>query len=123
MDESKLRRCFVCPRCGRYAAPITSMGRWQCSYHPGEYDVDKGYSCCGQKVRSLRINPTCTMLGQQERYVPPPRGCTPCDCGTDLSSVHIQDIAHLVDIIDIDKWKGFIYPTLYRTKNAHDNSL
>ena len=117
-----LDKFTVCSRCNKYVTPLTSMGRWDCMFHPGEYIVDKGYTCCGQKVRKLNYNPTCVVLGQQEHYVRPPRGCTPCDCGTDLSNVHIEDIAHAVDKIDVDKWKGFIYPILYRSKFAYDNA-
>lgn len=122
MDEDTMRRYYVCPRCDRYTTPISSMGRWECSYHPGTYIVDKGYTCCGQKVKKLRYNPTCVLLGQQEHYVKPPRGCTPCDCGTSLADVHIEEIAHMVDVMDVDKWKGFVYPILYRSKHAYDNA-
>ena len=96
------------------------MGRWECRYHPGEYDVDSGYSCCGRKVRELRYNPTYVFLGAREESVRDPRGCTPCDCGNDLKPVHIQDIAEYVNEIDIDKWQGFDYPFLYRCKYQYD---
>lgn len=109
-------KLFVCPRCDRYASKMMTMGRWECCYHPGEYDVDTGFSCCGRKVRELNYNPTYRILGAQEEYVGEPRGCTPCDCGEDLLPIHIQDIAQMVDQIEIDKWKGFAYPILYRCK-------
>ena len=117
-----LNKLSVCPRCDRYTSPMHSMGRWECSYHPGEYIVDEGYSCCGKKVRALRYNPTSVLLGQSEHYVRPPRGCTPCDCGNDLADIHIEDIAHVVDQIDIDKWKGFRYPILYRSEFAFNRA-
>ena len=113
-------KLFVCPRCDRYTTKMMSMGRWECCHHPGEYDVDKGFSCCGRKVRELNYNPTYVALGAHEEHVREPRGCTPCDCGEDLLPIHIQDIANIVDQIEIDKWKGFAYPVLYRCKNQYD---
>ena len=98
-----------------------TMGRWECCHHPGDYDVDSGYSCCGRKVRELNYNPTYVALGAREEYVREPTGCTPCDCGEDLLPVDIQEIAHFVDTLEIDKWKGFAYPTLYRCKWQFDS--
>lgn len=115
MDPSKL---FVCPRCDNYSSKLTTMGRWQCSHHPGEYDPEKGYSCCGQKIRPLRYNPTYVLLGAREEFVKPPKGCTPCDCGTDLARIHIDDIKNMLDQIDIDKWQGFEYPYLHRSQDS-----
>jgi len=99
---------------------MMSMGRWECCHHPGEYDVDTGFSCCGRKVRELNYNPTYVALGAREINVREPKGCTPCDCGEDLSSIDIHDIAEFVDQIEVDKWKGFDFPTLYRCKYQYD---
>ena len=116
-----MNKLIICPRCDNYASKLTTMGRWQCRYHPGEYDVEKGYSCCGQKVRPLKYNPTYIVLGAHEQYVKEPRGCTPCDCGKDLAKIHIDDIKHFLDQIDIEKWEGFEYPYLYRSKDTFEN--
>lgn len=113
-------KLFVCPRCDRYVSKMTSMGRWECCYHPGEYDVDTGFSCCGRKVRELNYNPTYVALGAREMNVREPKGCTPCDCGDNLRSIDIHDIAEFVDQIEVDKWKGFDFPTLYRCKHQYD---
>ena len=115
MDE-----LLICPRCDNYYQPLTSMGRWECKYHPGDYDVDKGFSCCGRKVREVRYNPTYTMLGAREVFTPDPKGCTPCDCGSDLSVIHVDSIAPFIDQIDISKWKGFAYPNLYRSRHQYE---
>ena len=82
--------------------------------------MDTGYSCCGRKVRELNYNPTYVLLGAREECVRAPRGCTPCDCGADLAPIPIQEIAQYVNEIEIDKWKGFEYPTLYRCKHQYD---
>jgi hypothetical protein len=119
--ENDLTRMYFCPRCNHYTSDLISMGRWECFYHPGEYDPDNGFTCCGKKERTLRYHQIPVLLGQQEFSVRPPKGCTPCDCGTNLEPIHIQTIAPFVDRIDIDKWKGFKYPTLYRSKDSHDN--
>ena len=116
-----MNKLFVCERCDNYANKITTMGRWLCFYHPGEYDVETGYSCCGRKVRPLKYNPTYVALGAHEQYVKSPQGCTPCDCGTDLGKIHIDEIKSVLDKIDIGKWKGFEYPYLYRSKDSFDN--
>jgi hypothetical protein len=118
MDFQKL---FVCPRCDNYVNPLASMGRWQCFFHPGEYIAEKGYTCCGQRVRPLRYNPNYVLLGAHEEYVKPPRGCTPCDCGEDLSPIHIDNIKNILDQIDIDKWQGFDFPYLYRSEDTYIN--
>ena len=60
------------------------------SYFAGEYNVDTGYSCCGRKVRPLAYIPTYVILGAHEEHVREPRGCTPCDCGEDITKIHIQ---------------------------------
>lgn len=120
-ESFQMDKLFICPRCDNYANKMTSMGRWQCCFHPGTYDVDKGYSCCGRKVRPLAYIPTYVILGAHEENVREPKGCTPCDCGDDLSNVHIESIAHNVDQIDINQWKGFEYPYLYRSKYHFDN--
>lgn len=109
-------KLFVCPRCDNYSSKITSLGRWECWYHPGEYNVDTGYSCCGRKVRPLAYIPTYVILGAHEEHVREPKGCTPCDCGDDITKIHIQEIAPYVDQIDINKWRGFSYPYLYRSE-------
>ena len=114
-------KLFICPRCDNYANKITTMGRWQCFYHPGEYNVKTGYSCCGRKVRALNYNPTYVSLGAHEEYVKPPKGCTPCDCGTDLEKIHIDDIKHVLPEINIDLWQGFEYPYLYRPQDSFQN--
>ncbi len=117
-----MEKLSICPRCDNYVSQITSMGRWQCFYHPGEYDVEKGYTCCGRKVRALNYNPTYVSLGAYEQYVKPPKGCTPCDCGTDLERIHIDDIKHILDQIDIEQWQGFEYPFLYRSQDSFQNN-
>jgi len=111
----------ICPRCDNYYQPLSSMGTWQCKYHPGTYDVDTGFSCCGKKVREINYNPTYVMLGAREEYIRDPKGCTPCDCGTDLKPIHIESIAQYVDTIDINKWQGFFYPMLHRAKDKFEN--
>ena len=123
MDRESLQKLFVCPTCDKYTSKLLSMGRWECSFHPGTYDVDTGYSCCGKKVREIRYNPISVALGQQEHYVPEPKGCTPCDCGGIQGNIHIEDIASFVDIIEVDKWKGFAYPILHTNKQSYDNSI
>ena len=40
---------YRCNRCQKIFTPISNVGMWKCLYHPGEYDRDKGYSCCGAK--------------------------------------------------------------------------
>lgn len=117
MDE-----LFVCPRCDNYVNKLTSMGRWQCRHHPGDYDIERGWSCCGRKVRELTYNPTYIALGAHEQYVKGPPGCTPCDCGEDLTKIHIDDIKSMLDQIDIDKWQGFQYPYLYRSQDSFENN-
>jgi len=116
-----VHRLFVCPRCDNYVNPLVSMGRWQCCFHPGEYDVEKGWSCCGRKVRELNYNPTYIALGAREQYVKGPPGCTKCDCGEDLSRIHIDNIKNILDQIDINKWQGFDYPYLYRSEDTYIN--
>ena len=111
-------KLFVCPRCDNFANSLTTMGTWSCRYHPGEYIPETGYSCCGQKVRPLRYNPNYVLLGAHEEYVKPPTGCTPCDCGEDLSRIHIPDIQDVLDKIDISKWEGVDFPYLYRSKDS-----
>ena len=113
-------KLLICPRCDNYYQPLTSMGRWYCTYHPGSYDVDTGFSCCGRKVREINYNQTYVLLGATEQCVRDPKGCTPCDCGTDLAPVHIDTIAQYVDQIDVPKWRGFSYPYLYRSKDKYD---
>ena len=112
---------FVCPRCDKYASKLTTMGRWTCRHHPGEYDPETGFTCCGQRVRPLRYNPTYMLLGAHEQYVKPPAGCTPCDCGEDLTRIHIDDITDMLDQINVNLWKGFHFPYLYRSKNSFDS--
>lgn len=114
---------LVCPRCDNYYQPLTSIGRWQCRYHPRDYDVDKGFLCCGRKVREVSYNQTYVLLGATEKFLPDPKGCTPCDCGSDLSTIHIDKIAQHIDQIDISQWKGFAYPNLYRSKYQYDTRL
>ncbi len=114
---------LICPRCDNYYQPLSSMGRWLCKHHPGDYDVDKGFSCCGRKVREINYNTRYILLGASEMCVPDPKGCTPCDCGSDMSVIHIDTIAQHVDKIDITKWKGFAYPNLYRSKHQYDTRL
>lgn len=114
-------KLLVCPRCDNYYQPLTSMGRWTCRFHPGSYDVDKGFSCCGRKVREVKYNKLYVFLGAREVYQKDPRGCTPCDCGTDLTPVEINTIAEYVDQMDVPQWKGFSYPYLYRSKDQFDN--
>lgn len=97
------------------------MGTWQCRFHPGTYDIDKGYSCCGRKVREIKYNRTYVLLGAQEENPREPKGCTPCDCGTDLEPIHIDTIAEYIDKIDVPKWKGFSYPLLYRSRDQFVN--
>lgn len=97
------------------------MGRWSCRYHPGEYIVEKGYTCCRQRVRPLRYNPNYVLLGAHEQFVKPPAGCTPCDCGTDLSRIHIPDIQEVLDQIDVSKWEGVDFPYLYRSRDSFEN--
>jgi len=117
MDFQKL---FVCPRCDNFANKLTTMGTWSCRYHPGEYIAEKGYTCCGQRVRPLRYNPNYVLLGAHEEYVKPPTGCTPCDCGEDLSRIHIPDIQDVLDKIDVSKWEGVDFPYLYRSRDSFD---
>ena len=117
----QMQKLFVCPRCDNYASKLTTMGRWNCRYHPGTYDPDTGYSCCGQKIRPLRYNPNYVLLGAHEEYVKPPKGCTPCDCGEDLAKIHVDEIKQFLDEIDISAWKGFCFPYLYRSKDSFES--
>ena len=114
-------KLFICPRCDNYANKLTTMGTWGCRYHPGEYNTKTGYSCCGQKIRPLRYNPTYVLLGAHEEYVKAPPGCTPCDCGEDLAPIHIPDIQEVLSDINIDKWQGVDYPYLYRSKDSFES--
>lgn len=116
-----MQKLFICPRCDNYASQLTTMGRWTCFHHPGEYDVEKGYACCGKKVRPLNYNRPYIALGAHELYVKPPKGCTPCDCGTELARIHIDEIKSTLDQIDIDKWQGVDFPYLYRSKDSFEN--
>jgi len=105
--------------CG-YAA----LGVWHCKYHPGTYDVDTGYSCCGRKEREVDYT-VINMIAGVTEYVPKPiPGCTPCDCGADKTPVHISEIEHVLSSIDHEQWKGFLREnmTIYRTKDSYDDA-
>tara|TARA_Y100001954_G_scaffold236984_1_gene299315 strand:+ start:6476 stop:6871 length:396 start_codon:yes stop_codon:yes gene_type:complete len=126
-----LERYFVCNRCRRYTNGVLSIGRWECSYHPGheEYVTINGeeicrFSCCKQRVRALKYHDLGVLMGQSEHCVRRPKGCTPCDCGDDLTPVHVDDMLDYLTDIDYAQWKGFDSRTmtLHRAKEVRDGT-
>ena len=118
---------FICDRCKRYTNNMVSMGRWQCSFHPGaeEFVTINGkeicrFSCCHKRVRDLKYNDLAVIMGQQEHCVTRSRGCTPCDCGNDLDAVHIDDLTDFIQQMDHTLWRGFDSNTmiLHRTEKS-----
>jgi len=94
----------TCYRCGIRYDVVDNIGRFQCSYHPGKYDGETGWSCCGEKKRKVRHRNFHgfldeTRLNYKERHT----GCTPCD-HNDGDPVHLNDhidlTAYLVQFSD-----------------------
>lgn len=114
---------FECPRCNRYVNGIQSLGKMQCSYHPGdlEYLDINGkevcrYSCCKKRPRVIRYNAMSVMLGGQSEYTPPKvKGCKACDCGTDFEPVAVTDVAEYIaeGLMDPSEWKRFDKHNMY----------
>lgn len=96
-----------CPRCMKMYCYVSALGRWQCSYHPEPYDYsedengrERGYRCCGKRRRRPRY----TMQALLTSAVEPPDshipGCTQCDCGPDLNTVHFADLHNVFHLFD-----------------------
>lgn len=76
---------YRCARhgCGQVFNGLSNMGNHQCFMHPGTYDEETGYSCCGMKrmgvVNKYTFNMVWSRRGKHEPFPIEPRGCTPCD--------------------------------------------
>jgi hypothetical protein len=67
-----------CYRCSQEYYIVDNIGRFLCSYHPGEYSEDTGWSCCKKKKRKIRWR-NFHGFGVDKPVVERHSGCTPCD--------------------------------------------
>lgn len=86
----------TCPRCLVSYQHQNNVGQLLCLHHPGYYDRDFGYSCCNRKFRQWRHSSRSFAMQQtglevEHRLSPEPRGCTPCDHGSDLVSINLHE--------------------------------
>lgn len=68
----------VCLRCSKKYDVVDNIGMFKCTYHPGTYDDEKGWSCCQRKKRRMRqrlYHGFEKVMVFEERHT----GCTPCD--------------------------------------------
>lgn len=69
MATSSLDHIRFCKRCEQQYTLRSTMGHWQCRWHPVPWDARlHRYPCCGMDVQGARNEPW-----------PPVEGCTPCD--------------------------------------------
>lgn len=68
----------ICYNCSQKYDVVDNIGMFRCTFHPGTYDEDTGWSCCRKKKRRLRYR---TFQGFEKVQVRRERhsGCTPCD--------------------------------------------
>ena len=121
-----------CPRCSSYYNFISSLGKWECRYHPGIYSTeqvkgkakgktrDRGWSCCGRFRRTHEY----TTVAQLTSAVEPPivriDGCKRCDCGNDLEDVYLEEIHDILPLfVSFDDMSGWdpIHETIKRTES------
>ena len=123
-----LETYFECPRCDRYLNGFQSLGKLQCSYHPGDLEfINKNkkeicvYSCCKKRPVQINYNAMSLMLGGiVERVHPKVKGCVACDCGNDFEPVAVQDIAEFIadGTLEPASWKRFDQETMYIHRKA-----
>jgi hypothetical protein len=92
---------YECQVCKEVFTPLSNVGMHQCRCHPGTYDPDTGWSCCGKRRVEITGRYVHNMVWQRRgqieplppRFVDrrgyqlsngrtvklPPDGCTPCD--------------------------------------------
>ena len=92
---------YECEACKEVFTPLSNLGMHQCRCHPGKYDPDTGWSCCGQRDQQITGRYVHNMVWQRHGRVEPlplrfmdrravyfahgkpikipPDGCTPCD--------------------------------------------
>ncbi len=123
-----LETYFECPRCDRYLNGLQSLGRLECSYHPGDLEyIDKDgkdywqYSCCKRRPARHLYDSMAVMLGGVME-VPHARvkGCTPCDHGNDFAPVAVADIAEYIadGSLEPSAWKRFDQESMYVHREA-----
>lgn len=79
-------KSWICLTCGEQFNLLESMGTLGCFQHPGYIQEDGRWSCCGQRIHSMRWLPSRDIQRMYtSNYVPRPtsvRGCQPCDHNT-----------------------------------------
>lgn len=118
-----LTQVHLCINCDRDFDLLTSMGKLECTQHPGYLQTNGRYSCCGLRETPLRYRKNIDITGLYPAYndfgylngycvrnkQPIPtrrRGCQKCDCSTSSKPwkhkdrVHISELAPLIPIIN-----------------------
>ena len=92
---------YECHACKEIFTPLSNVGMHQCRCHPGTYDLDTGWSCCGRRRVEITGRYVHNMVWQRRGQIEPlpphltdrrayrqsngryvkyaPDGCTPCD--------------------------------------------
>lgn len=123
---------IVCPRCENLFSTISSLGQWECRYHPGSQVMEEKngkerykWTCCQKYERVIHYNTVAT-LSSSEEYIPNRiSGCTACDHGTDHDPVSLQSIQEYLLHMNTDTLRGLNRnkQIIYRTKVDHERSL
>jgi hypothetical protein len=83
-DEAS--KSWICLTCGEEFNLLESMGNLGCFQHPGYIQNDERWSCCGQRIHSMRWLPSRDIQRMYvSSFVPHPtkvKGCQACDHNT-----------------------------------------
>lgn len=86
-----------CYKCSIMYDIVDNIGRFQCSYHPGTYYDETGWSCCNKKKHKVRwrnFHGFGVDKPVAERY----NGCTPCD-HNDQEPVNLSEYLALTEYL------------------------